>query len=405
MNDVLAKELVLPLGLDPAVWSGSFNGIECSLHQLAPYVGKLKTGMVRAILSEYTVPTDLVFDPFSGSGVVPLEAILMGRRALANDLSDYAYALTIGKLSAPMDLALALEQAENVICEVIRTRDEFAKIEVPDWVASFFHPDTLAETLAAFAACERLNLPFVRACLLGILHHVRPGFLSYPASHLTPYLRHQKYPRDQHSEMYNYRDVASRLRAKVQRSYRRTSGKRWKNSDWAVNKHNSMQLDVSGMSVDCIISSPPYFGALDYARDNRLRLWFLGVTDWKGLDKSLTASDQTYLPQMRSCLREMLRVLKPGKHCILVLGDVTRNGKTRYTAEIIAQEAVEMSNGEFVLETIVADEIPDERRSRRKTSTTKVEKLVVLRKLNALPRASRPEYTANSAPTSLAYAD
>jgi len=34
-------------------------------------------------------------------------------------------------------------------------------------------------------------------------------------------------------------------------------------------------------SIDAVITSPPYMDALDYARDNRLRLWFLGINDYK----------------------------------------------------------------------------------------------------------------------------
>ena len=71
-----------------------------------------------------------------------------------------------------------------------------------------------------------------------------------------------------------------------------------------------MNLSLPSVSIDAIISSPPYFGALDYARDNRLRLWFLGVPDWKGLDRSLTANNQVYITQMKQCLRQMDSVLK-----------------------------------------------------------------------------------------------
>src|SRR5947209_2207736 len=73
--------------LDARLWHGSFNAKESSLQQLAPYVGKLKTGMVRVLLDVYTKQGEYVLDPFSGSGVVPLEALLAGRKALANDLS------------------------------------------------------------------------------------------------------------------------------------------------------------------------------------------------------------------------------------------------------------------------------------------------------------------------------
>ena len=376
----VVRETVLPFGLQPMLWEGSFNGKECSLHQLAPYVGKLKSGMVTALLDEFTDPGDIVLDPFAGSGVVPLQALMQGRKAWANDLSDYAHALTLGKLSAPSTLNEALGQVEAVAAQVRKAAPGRCVDGVPAWVSAFFHPETLKETLVAFDACREMNLPFVQACMLGILHHVRPGFLSYPASHLTPYLRIKKYPIAEFPEMYEYRDVASRLRAKVARAYRRPPDSTWNSRDFRVDRVNSMELSYEDVSVDAVISSPPYFGALDYARDNRLRLWFLGVDQWRELDKSLTASAAAYLPQMRKCLTEMHRVLKPGGACILVLGDVNRDGKMKETAEIISREAAEVTSGGLQTSRIVVDEIPDDRRSRRRTVTTKYEKILVMRK-------------------------
>jgi DNA modification methylase len=144
---------------------------------------------------------------------------------------------------------------------------------------------------------------------------------------------------------------------------------------------NSMSLPIDDECVDAIISSPPYFGALDYARDNRLRLWFLGCEDWKMLDASMTANSRVYLPQMTQCIEEMYRVLKPKSYCVLVLGDVERNGQTRRTAEILASIAEKAGKNGFYAETIYDDIIPDERRSRRKTSTTKFERILVMKKL------------------------
>ena len=62
------------------VWNGSFNGRESTLQQLAPFVGKLKTGMVNTLIEHFSRPGDWVCDPFSGCGVVPLEAVLLGGR-------------------------------------------------------------------------------------------------------------------------------------------------------------------------------------------------------------------------------------------------------------------------------------------------------------------------------------
>jgi tRNA G10 N-methylase Trm11 len=367
--------------LDARLWHGSFNSRESTLQQLSPYVGKMKSGMARVLIDLYSRPGDTVLDPFSGSGVVPLEAALAGRRAWANDLSPYAYVLTRGKLETPGSEKVAIQRARELIDTVERDAPSVGLTVVPEWVREFFHPDTLREVLAAFRTLRQQGDCFLTSCLLGILHHVRPGFLSYPASHLVPYLRKNKYPPDEFPEMYAYRDLRSRLLAKVKRAYRRhLLPVDWEQRRYQVWQVNSMNLPIEDETVDAIISSPPYFGALDYARDNRLRLWFLGCEDWKELDASLTANGKVYLPQMAICLEEMCRVLKPGSYCVLVLGDVERDGKTRRTAEILADLAVEATKNQFVVDTIYDDRIPDERRSRRRTRTTKFERILVMHK-------------------------
>ena len=239
----------------------------------------------------------------------------------------------------------------------------------------------MREVLVAFRILRQQEDYFLTACLLGILHHVRPGFLSYPASHLVPYLRKNKYPPDKFPDMYAYRDLRSRLLAKVKRAYRRHMlPVGWEQRQYQVWQVNTMNLPIENETVDAVISSPPYFGALDYARDNRLRLWFLGCEYWKELDASLTANQKVYLPQMRICLQEIHRVLKSQSYCVLVLGDVDRDGKIRRTAEILAELALDATYSGFVVETIYDDRIPDERRSRRKTKTTKFERILVMQK-------------------------
>lgn len=368
--------------LDARYWHGSFNGRESSIQQLSPYVGKMKSGMARVLVNLTTQPGDTVLDPFSGSGVVPFEALLAGRIALANDLSPYAYVLTRGKMETPGSEFVALARVQKLIKEVETAAKDVELEVVPQWVKDFFHPKTLAEVLAAFSILRDEADYFLMACLLGILHHVRPGFLSFPSSHLVPYLRKNKYPENEFPKMYEYRDIGSRLLAKVKRAYKRHMlPSSWEQREYQLWKTNAMELPIEDAKVDAIVSSPPYFGALDYARDNRLRLWFLGCEDWHTLDKTLTANKKVYLPQMQRCLLEMHRVLKPGGCCVLVLGDVDRDGETKRTAEILSELAKDVTNSELVTELIYDDRIPDERRSRRRTRTTKFERILLMRKI------------------------
>jgi hypothetical protein len=361
------------------LWNGSFNGKESSLQQLAPFVGKLKSGMVHSLIEYFSREGDWVCDPFSGCGVVPFESVRLGRKAKANDLSPYAICLTRGKLESPRTFEIAQERCESLITYVNHNWRTFDLRKVDSWVRRFFHPRTLKETLAAFTFCKRHNDWFLAACLCGILHHQRPGFLSYPASHMVPYLRTSLFPPNRYPELYSYRSVAERLRKKVTRAYRRANLECvWNSRNYQIVSRNARSLPFRDESIDLVLTSPPYYDALDYARDNRLRLWFLGQKNWTELDRMLTKSNRAYEDQMRMCLGEMCRILKAGKHCLLVVGEVQRNGKTRDTAAVLGRLASEVTFGRFQLDCVVEDAIPDIRRSRRGTRTTRKEKILVL---------------------------
>lgn len=363
------------------LWNGSFNGKESSLQQLSPYVGKLKSGVVRILIEYFTKPGQWVCDPFSGSGVVLLEALLTRRKAAANDLSTYAYCVTKGKAEAPTDCEEAIRQTEKMLRYVARHWKYQDLRRIDRWVRDFFHPITLKETLAAFEYCRRTKNCFLAACLSGILHHQRPGFLSYPASHMVPYLRPHLFPRDCYPELYGYRPLAERITKKVKRAYRRSAIKQaWTHADYDVRMSDARRLPFQEASMDFILTSPPYYGALDYARDNRLRLWFLGERDWQRLNEHLTARDRIYEEHMEGCLREMHRILKRGRYCVLIVGEVQRNGKTRDTGAVLAALAQKATGNGFALECAIEDEIPDIRRSRRGTKTTRLEKILVFKR-------------------------
>lgn len=181
--------------------------------------------------------------------------------------------------------------------------------------------------------------------------------------------------------MYGYRSVAERLRNKVRRAYRRANlPANWDEREYEVARANARSLPFSDNSADLVVTSPPYYDALDYARDNRLRLWFLGRHDWKALNRRLTPTNTKYEGHMAECLREMYRILKPGRFCVLVVGEVQRDGSTKDTATVLGQLARRVTAGALDVDCVIEDGIPDARRSRRGTKTTRVEKILVLGK-------------------------
>jgi len=161
-------------------WRGSALRSETTLHQLSPYIGKIKSSMAASLIAQFTREGQLVYDPFSGSGTVALEAWLARRRVIANDLSPYAALLSKAKLFPYISAEKALADIEQASKEVSQTVKQVDLRFVPKWVRQFFHPETLRETIAWATVLKNQKKDFLLSCLLGILHHQRPGFLSYP---------------------------------------------------------------------------------------------------------------------------------------------------------------------------------------------------------------------------------
>ncbi len=300
-------------------WRGCAVHQECTLHQVAPYIGKMKSSMARALISGFTRAGDTIYDGFCGSGTIALEAWILNRNIIANDMSPYATLVTRSKLFPPpssedaFDEIRFVEKRAKLVAPTIDLRF------TPKWVRQFFHPETLREILAWVKVLKARRSHFLLSCLMGILHHQRPGFLSYPSSHTVPYLRTKKFPRKSHAELYEYRPVRQRLERKVLRTLKRVPS-----LDATLSRETHMRDTgrfLPRRSVDAIITSPPYMRQLDYGRDNRLRLSFLGTNDWSALDDKVSPPEAQFFKLLRSSLRSWHKVLAPRGVCVLVVGD------------------------------------------------------------------------------------
>lgn len=333
--------------------------------------------MAKALIQYCSEPGDTILDPFVGSGTVALESIIEGRGVICCDTNPYAVALTKAKLHAlpTVDRALALCSHYLNIAEKEAQNADLC--EVPEWVAQFYHPRTLREIIALMAVLKEHRQHFLTGCLLGILHHQRPGFLSYPASHAVPYLRTKRFPKDKYPELYEYRKVGPRLLKKVMRAYRRFPDI----SSSLVRRcfcKDVRHLNLAEGSIDAVVTSPPYMNALDYVRDNRLRLWFLGHEKKKYLDEDSPRNLQEFKHLIAGFFLMMDKVLRPGKRCAIVTGEVSKNGQVKNTVRTILETAKELGNFDHLL--TIEDDIPVDRRIRRKSRCTRREWIIVLRK-------------------------
>jgi DNA methylase len=371
---IVNKKLVFALA--PSDWKCSCTNTECTLHQIAPYVGKLKSSIARSLVQRYSTKGNLVVDPFAGAGTIVLEAALAGRRAFGSDISPYARVLSNAKLFPPNSLQDAIRKAERAL-------DAAAQLPAPDlrsvplWVRAFFHPATLREAINFAQFCRAPGHEFLFACFLGILHHQRPGFLSYPSSHLVPYLRDKKYPKQDFPEMYSYRELRPRLIAKITRMYARFVDPS-SVTDLTFRRGTIEHISLP-RKFDSLITSPPYMNALDYGRDNRLRLWFIDPRLVRSVDNGVTKKRDAFISAVRHLAHKIESGLNVGGFCVLVVGESLQRTFAAHPSEIVFQIMTQHAPS-LRLKEVICDDIPDVRRTRRECKGIKREHFLVFQK-------------------------
>ncbi len=79
--------------------------------------------------------------------------------------------------------------------------------------------------------------------------------------------------------------------------------------------------DIADGSVVLAVTSPPFLDVVDYAGDNWLRCWFIGV-DPRTVPISIHKEVGQWQESMTGAFRELQRVLRPGGHVAFEVGEV-----------------------------------------------------------------------------------
>ena len=111
-----------------------------SLHEIS-YRAMFKPQLPRFFIERLTAPGDTVYDPFSGRGTTALEAALMGRRPIANDISPLSEILVRPRLDPP-SLGAVMTRLRALDLSRLHPTDAEHDLLV------FYHPETLREIRA-----------------------------------------------------------------------------------------------------------------------------------------------------------------------------------------------------------------------------------------------------------------
>jgi len=341
----------------PDSWKYAEKRWGIMLHRIMSRTGSFPPALAHWFVAKYSDKGQVVLDPFCGKGTLPLEACLLGRVGLGNDLAPEAYVVSRAKVNPATlrDVRLWVEAASK------KMRPDMVSIyDADENVRVFYSPSTLKQILAVRELLMHDDTDvgnFVKAIMLGILHGPSELHLSVPCSHsfsMSPnYLR--RYIKKHRLRRPN-RNVLSCILKRAENiladGVPRVRGR--------IFMRDARSLPLPDESVDLIVTSPPYFNMQTYAWDNWLRLWFLGYHYEEVRNRLLeTQSIPRFISFMRESFVEMFRVLKDGCACVLVVGDVKLNGRLVDMARLLMSPAEECG---FVARCIISDSIPKEQK-------------------------------------------
>ncbi len=326
-----------------------------SFHPMCSYLGSFPAALAQAFIGRYSRPGDVVIDPFSGRGTVPLQACAERRIGVGVDLNPLAALLTAAKTDAPsrreaetrldrlridwsrasaqwIDLTRgAATDPSGALVPAAQTSGRMLE-PLPAHVAALFHPNTLGQVLFLRTTLDpALKVDrFLLAAVAGILHGSSATYLSTAmpnAFSLAPgYARRFLETR---GVIAPERDSFLLLSAKLARLFRDgapgQTGIALSGDARDAGPRIRAALRSRGMPdrARLMVTSPPYLRVIRYGSYNWLRLWLLGH-DPMQVDRDTTppAGTGAYGLFLREVLTSTRDVLTDDAVLVLVLGDV-----------------------------------------------------------------------------------
>jgi len=246
-------------------------------HSMCSYQGKLKPSIAHHLVGALMPVTGgRILDPFSGVGTIPFEARLAGHTTFAFDISPAALEISRGKLlktgaGEVWAEVRALERWIDLHRTVAIDHEAIGFARFNGSLASYFHPETLAEILAARAyflqPMEKSGArSLVLAALLHILHGNRPYALSRRSHPITPFAP---------TGAIEYRSLVPRLTNKIRRLLEAAPDASAP-AGFVYDQDATAQWPEAVSELDAIITSPPFYDSTRFYAANWMRLWFCG---------------------------------------------------------------------------------------------------------------------------------
>ena len=302
-----------------------------SIHEIS-YRACFKPQLPRFFIELLSEKGDVVYDPFSGRGTTVIEAGLLGRRIISNDVNPLSEILTRPRFFVPQ-----LTDVQERLAEIPIKEKGKADIDV----SMFYHPRTEAEivSLRQYLANRKVSVEedeldgWIRMVATNRLTGHSSGFFSVytlpPNQAPTP--RSQVRINRKRKQTPPYRDTLAIILKKT-RCLLRSVTKGQERALCEVGRKGLFLAEdarstpqIASGSVQLTVTSPPFLDTVQYAADNWLRCWFNGIeVDAVSEKMTVARSTNTWTCVMGDVFKELFRITAAGGHVAFEVGEVRK---------------------------------------------------------------------------------
>ncbi len=310
-----------------------------ALHEVS-YRACFKPQLPRFFINLFTQPGDIVYDPFNGRGTTIIEAALLGRNVIANDVNPLSLIISAPRLAIP-----TLKEVEERLTKIPPDKKSKADIDL----SMFFEKQTMVEIISLKNYLSKHLKTgkeddvdrWIRMVATNRLTGHSKGFFSVytlPPNQAMSAERQKKINKAR-SQKPEYRDTQKLILKKSRilmrdvddsliKSLRKTNST-FINGDAAATKQ------IKKNSVSLTVTSPPFLDIVQYADDNWLRCWFNDI-DIKEVATRITMSKTVdeWATKMQQVFNELYRITKVGGIVAFEVGEV-RNAKIKLEEVVI----------------------------------------------------------------------
>lgn len=306
------------------------------LHEIS-YRACFKPQLPNFFINLFTKPGEFVCDPFAGRGTTLVEAALLKRKIISNDINPLSRILTEPRICPPN-----LDNVIDRLNEIDLNDSGLEEDNEPD-ISPFYHPETEIQIRSLRKYLQEKKLSnredmvdkWIRMVATNRLTGHSEGFFSVytlpPNQAVTP--ERQKEINKKLNQVPKRKDIKKIIAQKskillscLNEQIRKEMYFIYNDAIFSCDRACNL-LSVENESVSLIVTSPPFLDVVDYARDNWIRCWFNNISV-HSLSKTISdfRNIDVWAKEMDQSLLEFYRVLRFGGHVAFEVGEV-KNGK------------------------------------------------------------------------------